>query len=122
MHAVTAFAASKTLVWDPPPTNTDGTPPTDLVGYKIYYGPKSGNYTNTLDVGKVTTSVVNNLTNGITYYFAVTAYNSARVESSFSNEVSKTPPPQSVPALGLWGMMATAAVLAGYAARKRRKR
>jgi pseudomonalisin len=29
---------------------------------------------------------------------------------------------ESVPALGFWGMMATAAVLAGYASRKRRKR
>ena len=91
-QAVTAFAGTITLAWDAPTTNIDGTPLTDLAGYKIYYGPTSGSYTNTLDVGNVTTSVVNNLTDGLTYYFTVSAYNSAGVESSFSNEVSKTLP------------------------------
>ena len=91
-QAVTVVAGTITLAWDPPTTNTDGTPLTDLAGYKIYYGPTSGSYTNTLDVGNVTTSVVNNLTDGLTYYFTVSAYNSAGVESSFSNEVSKTLP------------------------------
>jgi hypothetical protein len=95
MHAVTAIAGTITLAWDASTTNTDGTPLTDLAGYKIYYGPTSGSYTNTLDVGDVTTSEVNKLTDGLTYYFAVSAYNSAGAESSFSNEVSKTlPPPQ----------------------------
>src|ERR1700690_2896019 len=84
-----------TLDWDAPTTNTDGTPLTDLAGYKIYYGPTPGNYTTALDVGNVRTFAVNNLTEGLTYYFSVAAYNSARVESSFSNEVSKTlPSPQ----------------------------
>jgi hypothetical protein len=91
-HAVTAFAGTIKLAWDAPTTNIDGTPLTDLAGYKIYYGPTSGSYTNTLDVGNVTTSAVNNLTDGLTYYFTVSAYNSAGVESSFSNEVSKTLP------------------------------
>ena len=91
-QAVTVVAGTITLAWDAPTTNTDGTPLTDLAGYKIYYGPTSGSYTNTLDVGNVTTSVVNNLTDGLTYYFTVSAYNSAGVESSFSNEVSKTLP------------------------------
>lgn len=89
-HAVTAFAGTTSLVWDPPATNTDGTPLTDLAGYKIYYGTTPGSYTNIIDVGNVTTSVVNNLTDGLAYYFAATAYDSAGIESSFSNEVSKT--------------------------------
>ncbi len=89
-HAVTAFAGTTSLVWDPPTTNTDGTPLTDLAGYKIYYGTTSGSYTNNIDVGNVTTSVVNNLTDGRTYYFTATAYDSSGIESSFSNEVSKT--------------------------------
>ncbi len=41
-QAVTAFAGTITLAWDAPTTNTDGTPLTDLAGYKIYYGPTSG--------------------------------------------------------------------------------
>jgi hypothetical protein len=39
------------------------------------------------------------------------------IEAAFAQSVA-----ESVPALGIWGMMATAAVLAGYASRKRRKR
>ena len=34
-----------TLTWDPPTTNVDATPLTDLGGYKLYYGTASGNYT-----------------------------------------------------------------------------
>ena len=37
-------AENVTLGWDP---NTES----DLNGYKIYYGPASANYTNTVDVG-----------------------------------------------------------------------
>jgi hypothetical protein len=92
MHSFTAFASAITLAWDPPTTNTDGTPLTNLAGYKIYYGTTSGSYTNTIDAGNVTASVVTDLVDGLAYYFAVTAYNSAGGESSFSNEISKTTP------------------------------
>ena len=37
-----------------PSINEDGTPLTDLAGYKIYYGTASGNYTNNVDAGNVT--------------------------------------------------------------------
>jgi hypothetical protein len=78
-----------TLSWDAPTNNTDGSSLTDLAGYKIYYGPSSGNYTNSFNVGNSTSYTLNNLTTG-TYYFAITAYNVAGYESTFSNEVSKT--------------------------------
>jgi List-Bact-rpt repeat protein len=118
MHAVTAFAGTVTLHWDAPTTNTDGTPLTDLAGYIIYYGPTSGNYTNSLDVGNVMTSVVNNLTDGLTNYFTVIAYNSAGVESSFSNEVNKTlplppPPPSSSPVTVMTFMITASADIGG---------
>src|SRR3972149_5909585 len=74
----TANAGEAILTWDPPTTNTDGTPLTDLAGYKIHYGTTSGNYTTVIDVGNVTT------------YFATTAYDSSGNESGYSNEVSKT--------------------------------
>src|SRR3972149_9105766 len=86
----TANAGEAILTWDPPTTNTDETPLTDLAGYKVYYGTTSGNYTTVIDVGNVTTNTVTNLTNNVTYYFATTAYDTSGNESGYSNEVSKT--------------------------------
>jgi hypothetical protein len=77
------------LAWDAPTTNTDGSPLTDLAGYKIYYGTSSGNYTTIIDVGNVTTYFINNLVLG-TYYFTVTTYNTSGVESAYANEIIKT--------------------------------
>jgi len=61
-------------------------------GYHVYYGAQSGNYENYLDTGGISSSPVfftlTGLAKGQTYYIAVTAYNSNRVESGFSNEVS----------------------------------
>ncbi len=91
------YSGQATLSWDPPTTNADGTPLTDLAGYKIYYGTSSGNYSQTIDVSNVTTYQVNNLSEGLTYYFAATAYDTSNNESSYSNEVNKT---IAVPPLG----------------------
>src|SRR3972149_2470938 len=85
-----ARAGQAIMTWDPPTTNTDGTPLTDLAGYKIYYGTTSGNYTSNIDAGNVTSYTLTNLTNNVTYYFAVTAYNTSANESDYSTEVSKT--------------------------------
>jgi len=83
--AITAPASTKaTLAWDP---NTES----NLAGYKVYVGTASQVYGTPVDVGLVTTFEVINLTKGQTYYFAVTAYNSAG-ESGDSNEVSKSIP------------------------------
>ena len=84
-----ASAGQAILSWDPPTTNADGSPLTDLDGYRIYYGTSSGAYVTTLDVGNVITSTITNLTDGTIYYFAVTAYDLSGNESDFSNEVSK---------------------------------
>ena len=61
---------------------------TTVSGYKVYVGEAPRLYTRTINVS-TTSSTVNSLTVGRTYYFAVTAYNSAG-ESTPSNEVSKT--------------------------------
>ncbi len=79
---------SATLTWDPPSTNADGTPLTDLDGYKIYYCTSSGNYTKVVNVGNVTTYKIEPLNPG-TYYFTVTAYDTSGNESDYSNEVSR---------------------------------
>ncbi len=84
------FAGSAQLSWTPPTTNTDGTALKDLAGYKLYYGTTSGKYTQSVKAGNVTSYTVPNLTDGATYYFAATAYNTTGTESAYSNEVSKT--------------------------------
>jgi fibronectin type 3 domain-containing protein len=78
-----------TLAWTAPETNTDGSLLTDLAGFKVHYGTTSGYHPQTIDVGAVTTYQVANLSAGATYYFVVTAYNQAGVESDPSSEVSK---------------------------------
>lgn len=85
-------AGSATLSWTAPATNADGTPLTDLAGYKIHYGTTSGSYTQSLSVGNVTTYMLTNLTDGLTYYFVTTAVNTSGGESGFSNQVSKAIP------------------------------
>jgi fibronectin type 3 domain-containing protein len=84
----TAAATSETatLSW-----NANSEP--DLQGYKIYLATTSGRYgapITTLPMD-VTSYTVTDLEAGTTYFFAVTAYNSSGAESSFSNEVTKTP-------------------------------
>jgi len=82
---------SLTLTWTAPEENADGTPLLDLSGYKIRYGTASGSYAQvvTLNNAGLNRFVVDNLSSG-TYYFAITAYNSAGTESQLSGEVSTT--------------------------------
>jgi hypothetical protein len=74
-----------TLAWD---RSTDSS----VTGYRIYYGAASRNYTNSIVVGNVTTNAVPGLMSGVTYFFAVTAYNASGLESIFSNETTHTAP------------------------------
>jgi hypothetical protein len=92
--AVQAVAVgSATLSWQPPTQNTDGTPLTNLAGFKVYWGTSPGNYTSSVTINNpgLATYVVGNLTPN-TYHFTVTAINSAGTESAFSNPASKTIP------------------------------
>jgi hypothetical protein len=82
-----AIDVSVTLQWNPPPMNEDGTPLTDLVGFKIYYGTGSGQYGSVVDVGNASSAEISDLMAGTIYYFAMTAYNQAGNESDFSAEV-----------------------------------
>jgi len=86
-----------TLAWD---ANTEP----DLAGYKVCWGRSSGHYDNT-PVPTVAPSANPTFTtpalpNG-TWYFAVTAYNTAGLESGYSNEVSKTIATAPAPPKGL---------------------
>ena len=62
-----------------------------VTGYRVYYGVASGNYTNSVTVGNVTTNTVPGLASGVTYFFATTAYTASGQESPFSNEISFVP-------------------------------
>jgi hypothetical protein len=79
---------SATLTWVAPSTNEDGTPLTNLAGYKVYYGSTPGIFTS-VDVGYANSYQVAGLTKGQTYYFAVTAYDTNGNESDYSTIVSK---------------------------------
>ncbi len=76
-----------TLAWDAPTTKTDGSTLTDLAGFKVYYGNSSQQYTQSVDVGNVTTVTVNDLPLG-PIYISVTAYDSLGYESDYSDELS----------------------------------
>ena len=62
----------------------------DIAGYRLYYGTSSGNYSQVIDVGNTTVATISNLAPGQTYFLAVTAYNTAGLESAPSNQVSFT--------------------------------
>lgn len=84
-----ASTASITLGWVPPTQNNDGSPITNLAGYKIRYGTTPSEYTQTIALQNagLTRYVIDNLSTG-TYYFAITAYNSLGIESAMSGEIS----------------------------------
>src|SRR3989344_7120998 len=97
-----ALAGSATVSWS---ANTES----DLSGYKIYYGtsPRTGTdpktcglcgYSNSVNTGNVTAYTFSNLTDGSTYYFSITAYDTSNNESAFSSQVSKIlPAPDTTP-------------------------
>ncbi|WDT71319.1 MAG: fibronectin type III domain-containing protein [Candidatus Manganitrophus sp.] len=84
-HHTFALAGEAILTWDP---NSEG----DLAGYRVYVGLLPGVYSPPIDVGRVTSWTVPNLTAGLTYHFAITAYDTDGNESGFSNEARKTIP------------------------------
>ncbi len=55
-------------------------------GYKVYWGHSSRAYDFSADAGSRTEYIVRGLQDGITYYFATTAYDSNYNESEFSRE------------------------------------
>jgi hypothetical protein len=82
-------ATSVSLVWEAPTQNSDGSPITNLAGYKIHYGTSSDDYTETVALNNASLNryVIDNLKSG-TYYFAITAYNAQGLESPLSGEIT----------------------------------
>jgi hypothetical protein len=93
--SITVAAAptqSITLNWTPPTQNVDGTPITDLAGYKVFYGNASRQYVYNISIngGSVTSAVVEGLASGTTWYFSMKSVTSAGAESDYTGEVTRT--------------------------------
>jgi len=75
---------SVTLAWDPSPDT--------VAGYNVYVGTASGVYGSPIN-NHLNTTITLTLNSGQTYYFVVTAYDAAGVESLPSNQATFVPPP-----------------------------
>jgi hypothetical protein len=64
----------------------------DVAGYFVYEGRASGAYNDKLDAGLNSQLTISNLSEGQTYYFAVTAYDAYGDESPPSNEIQYITP------------------------------
>lgn len=77
----TTFAASVTLRWQ---ANSEP----DIASYNVYYGMETRTYGPPRPFGNVTSATVDNLTEGLTYFFSLTAVDTSGNESGYSYEVS----------------------------------
>lgn len=81
LHNSVQAGQSVTFAWD-------RSAETNIVDYRIYYGVASSTYTNMVSTGNATSVTIGNLAEGVTYYFAATAYDIFGLESDFSDEIS----------------------------------
>src|SRR5215831_3937558 len=90
--ALYAEAGSVSISWSPPTTNDDGTPLTDLAGYRIYLGTSppacGGTPFRTITSAQAASTIVTGLTAGTIYFARVTAVDSAGDESACSGTAS----------------------------------
>ena len=82
-----AYAAQVTVSW-----NASVGP---VSGYEMHYGTTSGGYDYSIDVGNSTSCTISGLQEGVTYFFAATAYNDID-ESDYSDEIAHTVPSSSM--------------------------
>src|SRR6185503_15552591 len=96
--------ASVAFAWN---ANTES----NLAGYRLYVGTLPGVYAGYVEVGLKTSYQVSDLVRGTTYFFALTAYNTAGLESDFTPELTRTIPlvigsvPNGIDAGGIAGSM-----------------
>ena len=94
-HTATAGPGSAdktaTVSWEAPTTNTNGTPLTDLVGYRIYFGSSPEELGHIVQINTIglQTYVIDGLIPG-TWYFAVRAVAADGTESALSDVAAKT--------------------------------
>ena len=81
----TRAVTSLNVMWN---ASTD----TNVLGYKVYYGTASQQYSNVVVAGNSTNTLIAGIKPGKTYYFAATSYNAAGWESAYSPELVYTVP------------------------------
>jgi len=93
LQVVAAASGAATLSWTAPTENADGSPLTDMDGYKVYYGTTAGVYPNSITISNpgITSYMVENLSSG-TWYFVIAAFNQSGGQSGLSNVASSTIP------------------------------
>ncbi len=85
-----ALSAELKISWTPPTENTDGTPLTNLLGYRINYGTSKDNLDKSINTPRMAEWwKVKGLTSGVKYYFTVSAVNYELLSSAPSDMVSK---------------------------------
>ncbi|MBA3614490.1 MAG: fibronectin type III domain-containing protein, partial [Nitrospirales bacterium] len=88
LFASPAFSASSIqLTWD-------ANPEPDLMGYYVHMGTSQGSYNTTKNPGLTPSYIFQNLPEGSTYYFTVTAYDQSGNISEPAQEVAITLPTQ----------------------------
>ena len=95
--SVSASAATITLAWD-------ASPAPDVSYYVLYLGNSSGQYSQQINVGKVTAYTYPNVNDNLPYYFAVQAVSSVGVASGLSAEVVRGARQAPAPDWGVDGM------------------
>jgi hypothetical protein len=82
---------SATVSWTPPTTNEDGSPLTNLAGFRVLYGQTADALANRIEIPSavVTSATIEGLEPG-TWYFSVKSYTTVNVESNLSAIRQKT--------------------------------
>lgn len=85
IQVIAPASSTATLSWTAPTENTDGTPITNLAGYRILYGTDPSALTKTITIAGANSTAfeISGLVQG-TYYFAVVAYDSAGLDGDQS--------------------------------------
>ena len=91
ISVVASAPGRATLSWSAPDARTDGTPLTNLAGFRVYFGNSADDLRYVIDIKNpgARSWVVEDLTIG-TWYFAATAFDSTNTESDRSRVASKS--------------------------------
>lgn len=84
------FSAIANPPTNPPPALVCGwthSPSTNVVAYRVYWGPSTRLYTNSIQVAYVTSATITNVFRNTWYWVSATAVDDNGLESDYSNEV-----------------------------------